>query len=829
MPPQIPSTTSSQGSGRPEGGRAHRGWQRRGAGATRWMMSSLLLGVGLLVSTSGGAAAPVAEGRTPDKSIEPYFVRGRFVSAATRFRQGDWNGAVAGFEAALVGTGDDAPEVRRARFLFGLALGNLSRWPEAAATFVEIWKRDDLLADHVAYQSARAFLRAGDAATAVTWSARVDESSVPAAEAALIGIDALVGQTRADDRNQADRNQADALLAATTKFLDRYPAGPRRHEAFFARGTALATLGRPIEAATAYRQAWAIAPSDAFAKRIDERLAALPGEGPSDPTLTSAIRKTAAEWLTRATLLADRNRHEAAEAAFMQALNAPALDPTIACRARFGFGNAVFKMRQRARAQTLYVAAEKSCAEAKDDDYLARAMYQRGRCLVLTGDLAGAGVVFDRLEVRFPGHRLADDARVRAAEVAADRGDVTLADELLGTVAARHPGGDMAEEAQWRLAFRAYQRRDYATARRILQPVSARAAADESTGAEATVSDRARYFEARSWEGEGNLAAAVKGYEATAREFPLSLYTLWALARLGEVAPGKQRALLAELRASSPSPSSSSSEAAGAAPAATALGEARAIELARMGLANEAQREAARVLRQLGEDPSSRRGPEVAGRVASALDRGGFWAISHGLAVGRLGADLRRYPASASGPRGSGPSVDAWRLAYPRAYPDVVVGSSTSNAVPVALQWALMRQESAFEPRAESSANCLGLTMLKLSTAEQRLGRKVTRDELFDPATNLAAGSKHLAALLRRYRGAVVPAIAAYNAGETVVGRWLTERGALAPDEFVEAIPYEETRNYVKRVLAAYFAYSWLYEAGTPVPQVTVQSTDAPG
>ncbi len=62
-------------------------------------------------------------------------------------------------------------------------------------------------------------------------------------------------------------------------------------------------------------------------------------------------------------------------------------------------------------------------------------------------------------------------------------------------------------------------------------------------------------------------------------------------------------------------------------------------------------------------------------------------------------------------------------------------------------------------------------------------------------------------------------ALAGYNAGEAAVERWLAERGNLATDEFMETIPYDETRNYTKRVLASYFAYSWLY-GDAPVPTV---------
>ena len=63
--------------------------------------------------------------------------------------------------------------------------------------------------------------------------------------------------------------------------------------------------------------------------------------------------------------------------------------------------------------------------------------------------------------------------------------------------------------------------------------------------------------------------------------------------------------------------------------------------------------------------------------------------------------------------------------------------------------------------------------------------------------------------------------IAGYNAGENAVDRWLRERGTLELDEFLETIPYDETRNYTKRVLASVFAYSWLYLHDHPVPALS--------
>ncbi|HVT09831.1 MAG TPA: transglycosylase SLT domain-containing protein, partial [Polyangia bacterium] len=102
----------------------------------------------------------------------------------------------------------------------------------------------------------------------------------------------------------------------------------------------------------------------------------------------------------------------------------------------------------------------------------------------------------------------------------------------------------------------------------------------------------------------------------------------------------------------------------------------------------------------------------------------------------------------------------------------------------------------------------------------------VTRDTLLDPAKNLELGARFLGFLWKRFDGAAPLAIAGYNAGEAAVDRWLGERGDLDMDEFMETIPYDETRNYTKRVLASFFAYSWLY-GDKPVPAIPLRARPA--
>jgi soluble lytic murein transglycosylase len=102
-----------------------------------------------------------------------------------------------------------------------------------------------------------------------------------------------------------------------------------------------------------------------------------------------------------------------------------------------------------------------------------------------------------------------------------------------------------------------------------------------------------------------------------------------------------------------------------------------------------------------------------------------------------------------------------------------------------------------------------------LPTAQQlarqlKLG-KVSKVALTEASLNIRLGSRYLGELVRRFDGSIPLALAAYNAGGGAVSRWLEARRGLEVDEFVEEIPVEETRGYVKRVLRSYAAYWLLY------------------
>jgi soluble lytic murein transglycosylase len=126
-----------------------------------------------------------------------------------------------------------------------------------------------------------------------------------------------------------------------------------------------------------------------------------------------------------------------------------------------------------------------------------------------------------------------------------------------------------------------------------------------------------------------------------------------------------------------------------------------------------------------------------------------------------------------------------------------------------------MREESGFRPKVLSTVGARGLTQIMPATGE-RLAESLGllnygADDLFTPARNLLLGAHYLEQLVERFDGRVSAAVASYNAGPEAVARWIEENPGQEDDEWVEAIPYDQTRKYVKRVLRSQQLYRVLY------------------
>lgn len=155
---------------------------------------------------------------------------------------------------------------------------------------------------------------------------------------------------------------------------------------------------------------------------------------------------------------------------------------------------------------------------------------------------------------------------------------------------------------------------------------------------------------------------------------------------------------------------------------------------------------------------------------------------------------------------------DDLALRFPLAHPDSVRAAAAGSALPEARIYAVIRQESAFMHDVRSSAGALGLMQLMPATARQVAQRAklphAGLPDLLDPTHNLLLGSLYLARLEQRYGGHPVLASAAYNAGPGRVRGWLPDGGAVDSDVWIETVPFNETRGYLRAVLAYQIIYA---------------------
>jgi soluble lytic murein transglycosylase len=158
---------------------------------------------------------------------------------------------------------------------------------------------------------------------------------------------------------------------------------------------------------------------------------------------------------------------------------------------------------------------------------------------------------------------------------------------------------------------------------------------------------------------------------------------------------------------------------------------------------------------------------------------------------------------------------EVWQLLFPVRHWGIISAQATETRTDPNLILGLIRQESGFEADARSRANARGLMQVLPSTGRKLARRSVPRfnsKKLFQADTNIILGTKYLASLLQVY-GKEELALAAYNAGDSRVDRWLQAFGKLDMVEFVEQIPFSETRNYVKQVLSNKAHYNILIQS----------------
>jgi len=437
---------------------------------------------------------------------------------------------------------------------------------------------------------------------------------------------------------------------------------------------------------------------------------------------------------------------------------------------------------------------EKALTCEEDADVYADATFSGGRNRLKAGELDDAERLLKAHIERFPTRSTVDDCLVMLADIARQRDDEDGADALLMKLVEGHHG-DQVDQAAWDLVWPRIEDGRVDEALAMADQVLNVAPRETEYRAEG----RVRYWRGRMLAQLGRDEEAVADYERVLTEHPLSWYAVLAYARLVERDAVGAKETLARIVAASEIPSSP----------LVKIPERlwkdprfrRGLELARMGISSSARREL-----EEAPDPS---GPEARTWLwtkTSLYYTAGAWYLGMRLARTQEPVFGRAWPRDEH--------LDVWRLAHPRAFPDLVERWATAREIPAAWVWSIAREESGFNPNVESWANAIGLMQIIMPTAKM-LARgtdiEPTRANLQKPEVALELGTKYLAKLLSQHP--VIPlASAGYNAGGGSVRRWRREFGDRELDEFVERISYREARGYAKRVTRSVARYTWLYE-----------------
>jgi len=621
----------------------------------------------------------------------------------------------------------------------------------ARALLAEVSRRHPLVADHADLLHARLLLGEGDAEAAAAHARAA--TTRHAGSPLLPRLHAVLGDTlhAAGDASGA-RAAWEAALAGTRE-------GDARAELLAALAASREKAGADEAAAQAWLEIWREHPLAAPADRAEARLRAL------EDRLGRPLR-SGPDWKARGDVLRARGRNELAvpvyEAALTRDLAPRTRRATLRARA-----HGLFALR---RYEEAIPALE---ALAPDPD----AAVSRARAVARAGDVPRA--IEDLLAVA-DGRwgRSSVYARYLAALLLEDEDDLARARVHFEKVAGERAHARYANPSLWSLGWTAWRSGRWEEARERMAELAERERASPIRRL------RPLYWGARAAEKLGDAEAAAATWRAMAAEYPFTYYGWLARQRLAEAPPEAEPPHL---------------EAGPRRVPAEALARARI--LLEAGLAEEAALE---LDRTAGRARSLRDRLEVARLLAGA----GRYHRAQRLVVDRYHEDLARGVAPGH--------EELWWLAWPAAFGEVMAAARPPDAaIDRAVVSAVMREESGYRPEVTSPAGARGLLQIMPDTgrrlaAELGLGGFEPAD-LYLPRTNIRLGTFYLDQLMRQFDGRLVAAVASYNAGPHNVARWLVERPGLEDDEWVEAVPYSQTRSYVKRVMRSIHAYRMLH------------------
>jgi soluble lytic murein transglycosylase len=618
------------------------------------------------------------------------------------------------------------------------------------------------IGDHARYLVAEALERKGDVGAARAMAVAVVDRHPQSrlAPRALILAARLAART-------GDDVGAQALVK---RLIDSYPDSRELAEALYLLGQSGEARGQREAAALAYRELRVLAPASGWAAGAEDRLALLAADGVPSPPLSIAQRLERADRLLRGGV-------PVGAASEAESIAGDAADTTIALRALRIVTDAFQRMRRyELAARALELAIKRAPADKRPGLEL-----DLGRTLARTKQndkalAAFASAMANGTEAE------ASEAAYQRALLLDDMGRTTDASTAYKTVAARYPTREVAGAALWRLGWISYLAKNPKAAEQAWTRVT------EIPGGRAHRIP-ALYWTGRVREATGGVPAAERFYQRVRTESPRSYYGMLA-AKRGAIAadPADPPVRLPDNPA----------EAVAADP-----GYLRVELLRRIGLVEFAWDELEDVAHRSVGDTVRLYG------LTSAYVKDERYHLALRI--------LRRHFTALAAAGHQLPQA-FWEMLYPFGWRGDVFQAAEKSGLDPYLVAAVVREESSYHPRAVSRVGARGLMQLMPATAQpmaQVRGWSFRDGDLLDdPAANIQMGSAFLAGLVREFGDPRI-AIAAYNAGPRRAREWWKARKSDDIEAWIEHIPYDETRQYVKRVALSWDEYRRIYAPGT--------------
>jgi soluble lytic murein transglycosylase len=737
------------------------GARRKTSGAIHRTISRATSRASSRISASASAAKSRLKGRPTARSIK---LTSAFMASAQlrpMAQQLESTRSVAAYVGVLnYAKGHPGEGAAAAYLAVGHAYMLDHRYADAVTSFNEANKAGDALDDYADYLDAEAAVQAGHAADAYglldNFAARYPDS-IFAATAPVMLADAHLQQRDAQGALRVLEPLANTPEGASADF--RYTLG-----------RAYQVAGDVGHAAPIYRNIYSTQPLTTEASESAMQLQAM------GTPLSAAERKLHADALFNA------KRYSEASFEYSEiGRNNPQL--SAADRDALTIYAAVcdFKLKHVGRREI------EKLPETSDDS-AALKLYMLAELSRSEGDSAGHDALIAQMVQRFPGSRWLEEALYSGGNMYLLKKDAGQAIFHYTKLVELFPHSLYAPSAHWRAAWMNYRTRNYPEAARLMdEQIVQYAGGIEVPGA---LYWRGRIYE----EEEHNFGQAVNYYRRLTEIYPEFYYAILARQRLAVL--GTQAAVAA-------------------APALNAAQKAPAVELTGELPENDVHLIKARLLANAALNEYI--APEI--KASPTSDEWGA------LAEAEIYSSDGGYTRALQSMKHSGISfftqpVDQvpavyWHLLFPQPYWTEIVSDSGSNGLDPYLVASLIRQESEFNAGALSPANAYGLMQL-LPSVGRSLARKhgikrFSAGQLLEPSVNLELGTANLKQVLDRFGGQVEYALAAYNAGDTPVRQWLASNDYKDVAEFVESIPYTETRDYVQAIVRNREMYRALY------------------